>query len=173
MTEEATPTFRIHKIFTKDSSFESPRAPDIFLQEQAWQPKISLQLNSESRQFNGGMFECCLTLTVTVNVPVEGKEDPETAYLAEVKQAGLFEIAGIPEQQLPHMLGAYCPNVIFPFARQQVCDLAVAGGFPQLLLEPINFDALFAQQQQQAAPAAEGEESVDLNLGDDKPETLQ
>ncbi len=170
MAEEKTPTFRIHKIFTKDSSFESPRAPDIFVNDQGWQPKVGLQLNSESRKLKGDIFECCLTLTVTVSVSIEEKD--ETAYLVEVKQAGLFEVSGIADQQLPHMLGAYCPNVIFPFARQQVCDLAIAGGFPQLLLEPINFDALFAQQQQQAAQKKQGE-GVDLNLGGDKPETLQ
>jgi len=173
MAEETAPTFRIHKIFTKDASFESPRAPEIFIQDQGWQPKVGLQLNSESRKLKGDLFECSLTLTVTVSIAVEEKD--ETAYLVEVKQAGLFEVAGIPEQQLPHMLGAYCPNVIFPFARQQVCDMAIAGGFPQLLLEPINFDALFAQQQQQAGQkTAEAAEGVDLNLGEeDKPETLQ
>ena len=143
MAEETPqPNFRIHKIYAKDVSFESPRAPALFVDNAGWQPKVQVQLNSESKAIRDALYESTLTLTVTV------EQGEETAYLIEVKYAGLFELGGFPDPQMAHMLGAYCPNVIFPFARQLVCDTAVAGGFPQLLLEPVNFDALFQQQQQ-------------------------
>lgn len=150
MAEETPqPNFRIHKIYVKDVSFESPRAPALFVDNAGWQPKVQVQLNSESKIIREGLHESTLTLTVTV------EQGEETAYLIEVKYAGLFELGGFPDAQMAHMLGAYCPNVIFPFARQLVCDTAVAGGFPQLLLEPVNFDALF-QQQLQAKQAEAG-----------------
>ena len=99
-----------------------------------------------------------LPVTVTVTVKVEDK----TAYLIEVKQAGLFQIAGVDTEQLQGILGAYCPNILFPFARESVSDLAVRAGFPQLLLDPINFDALYAQHLQQQQAQAEGAGSETL-----------
>lgn len=142
--EKPAPNFRIHKVYVKDISFESPRAPALFVDNAGWQPKVQVQLNSESSAVKDNLFESVLTLTVTV------EQGDETAYLVETKYAGLFELGGFPEPQMAQMLGAYCPNVIFPFARQLVCDTVVAGGFPQLLLEPVNFDALFQQQLQKA-----------------------
>ncbi|MEM6985825.1 MAG: protein-export chaperone SecB [Pseudomonadota bacterium] len=141
--ENPAPNFRIHKVYVKDLSFESPRAPNLFVDNAGWQPKVQVQLNSESSKIKDQLFESVLTLTVTV------QQGEETAYLVESKYAGLFELSGFPDPQLAQMLGAYCPNVLFPFARQLICDTVVAGGFPQLLLEPVNFDALFQQQQQQ------------------------
>jgi len=147
--------FRIQRVYVKDVSFESPRTPNIFLDQGGWKPEINLQINSESRTFDGNLYETVLTLTVTVK---SGEADDNTAYLVEVKQAGLFFADGFDEQAKAGLLGSYCPNILFPFAREVVADLVVKGGFPQLLLEPINFDALYAQhleQNRQNAPATD------------------
>ncbi|MEM7378976.1 MAG: protein-export chaperone SecB [Pseudomonadota bacterium] len=147
--ENPAPSFRIHKVYVKDISFESPRAPALFVENAGWQPKVQVQLNSESSPIKDKLYESVLTLTVTV------QQNDETAYLVETKYAGLFELGGFPDTQLAQMLGAYCPNVLFPFARQLICDTVVAGGFPQLLLEPVNFDALFQQQQAKSQASAD------------------
>ncbi|WP_297528101.1 protein-export chaperone SecB [Thiohalobacter sp.] len=130
--------FAIQKIYVKDLSFETPNSPQIFTEE--WQPEINLNLNSESRPVTDTVFEVVLSLTVTAKI------GDKTAYLAEVQQAGVFTIAGFAEEELKPMLGAFCPNTLYPFARETVADLVNRGGFPQLLLAPINFDALYAQQ---------------------------
>ncbi len=130
--------FAIQKIYVKDLSFETPNSPQIFTGE--WQPEISLNLNSESRPVADKVFEVVLSLTVTA------KLGDKTAYLAEVQQAGIFTMSGFTEEELKPMLGAFCPNTLYPFARETVADLVNRGGFPQLLLAPINFDALYAQQ---------------------------
>ena len=153
-TESAAPqqNFAIQKVYVKDVSFESPSAPEMFLTQSDWAPAVNLQLNSESRVAAEGVYETVLTVTVTV------KSNDKTAYLVEVKQAGLFGISGFDETSQAGVLGSYCPNILFPFAREVVADLVVKGGFPQLLLEPINFDALYAQhlaQAKQNAPATE------------------
>jgi len=147
--------FRIQKVYVKDVSFESPKAPQVFMDQSDWKPEVNLQINSESRAFDGDLYETVLTLTVTVS---SGESEDKTAYLVEVKQAGLFFAHGFDEQAKANLLGSYCPNVLFPFAREVVADLVVKGGFPQLLLEPINFDALYAQhmeQSRQNAPATD------------------
>ena len=144
--------FRIQKVYIKDVSFESPNAAALFLDQAEWKPTVNLQLNSESRVVNEDLYETVLTVTVTV------KSGEQTAYLVEVKQAGLFFVKGFDETNRGGLLGSYCPNVLFPFAREVVADLVVKGGFPQLLLEPINFDALYAQHMQNAkqnAPATD------------------
>ena len=147
---ENAQSFRIHKVFTKDISFESPNTPAMFVSQNEWKPEVNLQLNSESRQVNGDLYETVLTVTVTV------KSNEQTAYLVEVKQAGLFQVQGFDDNNRGGLLGSYCPNILFPFAREVVSDLVVKGGFPQLLLEPINFDALYAQHLQKAQTAAQG-----------------
>lgn len=147
---ENAQSFRIHKVFTKDISFESPNTPTMFVSQNEWKPEVNLQLNSESRQINGDLYETVLTVTVTV------KSNEQTAYLVEVKQAGLFQVQGFDDSNRGGLLGSYCPNILFPFAREVVSDLVVKGGFPQLLLEPINFDALYAQHLQKAQTAAQG-----------------
>ncbi len=147
--------FRIQKVYIKDVSFESPKSPNVFLQQNDWKPEVNLQINSESRVLQGELYETVLTLTVTVK---SGQDKEETAYLVEVKQAGLFVLQGFNDQNRANVLGSYCPNILFPFAREVVADLVVKGGFPQLLLEPINFDALYAQHMEisrQNAPATE------------------
>ncbi|MCB1754754.1 MAG: protein-export chaperone SecB, partial [Gammaproteobacteria bacterium] len=121
-------------------------------QQAEWKPTVSLQLNSESHKVGEDLYETVLTVTVTV------KSSETTAYLVEVKQAGLFILKGFDDNNRAGLLGSYCPNVLFPFAREVIADHVVKGGFPQLLLEPINFDALYAQHRQQAqqnAPATD------------------
>lgn len=150
MSEENVTTtpeqvFVIQKVYTKDISFETPNTPQIF-RENDWQPNINLQLQSRSKPLEEHVFEIVLMVTVTAKV-----DDDTTAYLAEVQQAGIFRIDGFSDDEKRYMLGSYCSNILFPFAREVISDLVTRGGFPQLLLAPVNFDALFAQQQEQAA----------------------
>lgn len=142
--------FVIQRVYLKDVSFESPNSPALFAGDAAsWKPEINVQINSSNQAVGQDIYEVSLTITVTAN------QDGNTAFLAEVKQAGLFTISGFPEENLGGMLGAYCPESLFPFAREAVTSLVTNGGFPQLLLAPVNFNAMYAQhvQQQQAATA--------------------
>ena len=145
--------FGIHKIYIKDVSFEAPNTPAVFQQER--KPGIDVQLSSDSTRLNDeGLYEVVLTVTVTV------KQDDSTIYLVEVKQAGIFAILGLPEEQLPAIIATACPNVLYPYAREVISDLVTKGGFPQLLLAPVNFEVIYAQQkkeQEQIAAATGGE----------------
>lgn len=146
------PVFRIQRVYVKDVSFESPQTPKVFIGNSGWKPNVALQLNTESTRLENDLFECVLVVTVTV------KMEDETVYLCEVKQAGLFTMKNFPDAELGKMLGSFCPNILFPFAREEVGTLVQKGGFPQLLLDPVNFDALYTQHVQQArqnAPAPE------------------
>jgi len=149
---ESQQVFRVQKVYIKDVSFETPRSTEIFTEQAQWAPEVKVQLNTENKNIKDDLYECTLILTVTVEL------EDKPAYLAEVQQAGLFTISGFEEKELSQLLGSYAPNVLFPFVREVVSDLAVKGGFPQMLLDPINFDALYAQQAssaQQNAPAPE------------------
>lgn len=151
-TDPEQPVFRIQRVYLKDASFESPQAPKVFVGNTNWKPNVQLHLNTESSRLENDLFECVLVVTVTVTV------DEETVYLCEVKQAGLFTMKGFPDPELAKMLGSFCPNILFPFAREEIGALVQKGGFPQLLLDPVNFDALYAQHLQKArqnAPAPE------------------
>ena len=142
--------FQIQKIYLKDVSFESPNTPLVFTETDK-EPEINVQINSASKAVSQNVYEVDLKVTVTA------KKNKKTAFLVEVTQAGVFTIAGFGKDQLGGMLGAFCPETLFPFAREVVSDLIVKGGFPQLLLAPINFNALYTQQlQQQAATQAQG-----------------
>lgn len=143
--QQAQRQFSIQRIYTKDISFETPNSPDIF--KEPWKPNNNLNLNTEVQQLGEGVYEVAISVTVTTKV------EDKTAFLVEVKQAGIFNIAGFPEQELGPMLGAYCPNLLFPYAREAVSDLVTKGSFPQLLLSPVNFDVLYAQHQQKLAQA--------------------
>ncbi|MGH8115048.1 MAG: protein-export chaperone SecB [Rhodanobacteraceae bacterium] len=132
----------LQKIYSRDVSFEVPNAPKVFQEE--GQPQVQLNLSHKATVIESGNYEIVLTLTVTCTL------NERTAYLAEVHQAGVFSFVGFDQDNLSMVLATYCPNVLFPFARQVVSDLVLNGGFPPLLLQPINFDALYAQQQQQA-----------------------
>lgn len=137
--DTAKQQFRIQKLFVKDVSFETSRSTEIFTDQGQWNPDVKVQLNTEGKNIRDDLYECTLMITVTVEL------DEKPAYLVEVHQSGLFSISGFGKDEMGHLLGSYTPSVLFPFAREVVCDLVVKGGFPQLLLDPINFDALYAQ----------------------------
>ncbi|MDT4331977.1 protein-export chaperone SecB [Methylomonas sp. MS20] len=139
--------FVIQKIYTKDISFETPNAPKIFTQK--WEPTLDLNLGTHVNAIDTSVYEVSLTLTVTVKV------GEATAFLVEVNQSGIFMIAGFTDQEMGPMLGSFCPNILFPYAREVISDLVSKGGFPQLILAPVNFDALYMQQLQQAQQAPE------------------
>jgi len=137
--------FSIQKIFTKDISFETPNSPKIFTEK--WEPTVDFNLGTNVETLEDALFEVSLSVTVTV------KCKESTAYLVEVTQSGIFSLAGFSEQEMGPMVGSFCPNILFPYAREVVSDLVAKGGFPQLLLAPVNFDALYAQHLQQAQQA--------------------
>lgn len=136
--------FAIQRLYLKDVSFESPNSPTIF--QKQWQPQVNLDLNTSNEALSENQYEVVLSLTVTARV------EDQVAFIIEVQQAGVFLLQGFDENQLGHTLGAYCPNVLFPYAREVIDSLAVKGSYPALMLQPVNFDALYAQaleQQQQ------------------------
>ena len=139
----AGPSFSVEKIYVKDVSFEAPGAPAVFA-EQA-QPQLQLNLNQRVQRMAEDAFEVVLGITLTC------KANDKPVYLAEVQQAGVFRIAGLEAQQLDALLGIQCPNILYPYARQLVSDLVQAGGFPAFYLQPINFDALYAEGLRQRA----------------------
>jgi preprotein translocase subunit SecB len=145
-TENQEARFVIQKIYTKDISFETPNSPEIFRDE--WKPQLDLQLGNEYRRIDDDNHE--ITLTVTVTAKVEEK----VAFLAEVKQAGIFSLTGYSDQEMGPLVGSYCPNTLFPFAREVISDIVLKGGFPQLVLAPVNFDALYMNQIEQAKKQA-------------------
>jgi preprotein translocase subunit SecB len=130
--------FSIQKIYVKDLSFESPSSPEAFGFKQ-WDPKIELNINNEHKRLNEQMYEVVLTVTATV------KQDDKTAFLIEVKQAGIFAITGFNDQDLGSLIGSQCMSILLPYAREAVSDMSTRGGFPPLLLAPVNFDALYQQ----------------------------
>jgi len=132
--------FAVQRIYTKDLSFESPKAPQIF--QQKWEPAVELSLNSKQNELGGDFHEVVLSLSVTV------KTGEEVAFIAEVQQAGIFLIKGLDEAAMHHTLAAFCPNILFPYAREALDNLVIRGSFPALMLAPVNFDALYAQEMQ-------------------------
>ena len=134
-----TGQFAIQKIYTKDLSFETPHSPQIFAEE--WKPVVNMQLASSANKVNDDLTEVTLSVTVTVNL------GEKTAYLVEANIGGIFLIKEFPPEIVEHMAATLCPNILFPFARELVADMVTRGGFPQLLLAPVNFEALYAQQK--------------------------
>ncbi len=130
----------IQKIYLKDVSFEAPNSPMIFVGE--LNPSADVHFANQANALDGENHEVVLTVTVKV------QQDEKTVYLVEVQQAGIFAVRGFAEQHLPAILATACPNTLFPFAREAVCDLVMKGGFPQLLLAPVNFEVLYAQELQ-------------------------
>ncbi|MEP6898525.1 MAG: protein-export chaperone SecB [Rhodanobacter sp.] len=136
------PQLVLQKIYVKDVSFEAPNAPQIFQDlDEKEQPQVQLNLGQKATDLGNNLYEVVLSLTLTCTV------GERTAYLAEVEQGGLFGIAGFNEIDHAGIIGSYCPNLLFPYARQVISGLVLEGGFPPFLLQPINFDALFAEQQ--------------------------
>lgn len=142
-TEENAPAFSIEKVYVKDASLEIPNAPSIFTERA--QPQISVELSNTGQLVEEGIFEVALKVTVT------SKIEDKTAFLVEVTQAGIFSIRNVPEENMEMIIGITCPNILFPYAREAVSDLVVRAGFPSVLLNPVNFEALFAQQKEQQA----------------------
>lgn len=134
------PHFEIQRIYVKDLSFEAPNTPQTFVEE--WKPEVQLNLETKTNKIQDEVHE--VVLTVTANVTSNKK----TAFVVEVQEAGIFLIRGLPSDQLRQMLGAFCPNILFPYAREVISDIVMRGGFPQLILAPVNFDALFAQHME-------------------------
>ena len=137
MAEQPAQKFEIQKIFVKDLSFETPNSPKIFTEK--WNPKTDVHIQTENNKLDEKMFEVAIVVTVTAT------QDDKTAFLVEIKQAGIFFIENFPDEQQKQLLGSYCPNILFPFAREAVAEMVAKGGFPQLLLNPVNFDALYQQ----------------------------
>ncbi|NQY27274.1 MAG: protein-export chaperone SecB [Piscirickettsiaceae bacterium] len=150
-TEEQQARFVIQKIYTKDISFETPNSPEIFREE--WKPELDLQLGNEYVRIDDDNHEITLTVTVTAKV------DDKVAFLVEVKQAGVFSLTGYSDQEMGPLVGSYCPNTLFPFAREVISDVVLKGGFPQLVLAPVNFDALYMNQIEQGKKAAAAKET--------------
>ena len=155
MSEEKAPQFSIQRIYIKDMSLEAPNSPKSFTEE--WKPEINLEMNTRSQELGEDVYEVVLTLTVTA------KNESETAFLIEIQQAGIFVVSGMESAETHHALGAFCPNILFPYARETIDSLVVKASFPALMLAPVNFDALYAQQlenmQKEAeTPTAEPEE---------------
>lgn len=130
--------FSIQRIYIKDLSFEEPNSPSIFQSD--WKPEVNLNLNTEVQQLSDEAHEVVLKITATV------KNGDKTAFLIEIKQAGIFVLKAFPKDQLHYMLSSFCPNILFPYAREVISEMVVRGGFPPLYLSPINFDALYQQQ---------------------------
>ncbi len=147
--EEQAPAagFSIEKIYVKDASLEIPNAPQIFTDRS--QPQVGIELSNSAQQLEANVFEVAIKVTVT------SKIEDKTVFLVEATQAGIFQIRGVPEENLEMIVGITCPNILFPYARETVSDLVVRAGFQPVLLNPINFEALFAQQKHQQAEAAE------------------
>jgi len=155
---EATqgPQFQLQKIYVKDVSFEIPGAPQIFQED--GQVEIKLNLAQKVENLSDGVHEVCLTVTVTASL------GEKTAYLAEVQQAGIFSISGLNEQSTHAAMNTLCPHTLFPYARRMITDLVAEGGFPPLVLQPINFDQIYAQRMQDASKAQAGGAEADLEV---------
>ena len=144
MAEDNQPTpqkqLLLQKIYIKDFSFESPRAPEIFGTNVS--PKTQISIKSTAKELTPDTQEVILTLTL------EAKDQDKTLFMVEIEQAGLFRIQGYSEEEQRMLIGSYCPGTLYPFAREAIADVITRGGFPQLLLQPINFDGLYAQAMQ-------------------------
>lgn len=148
MADDQQPVFNIEKLYVKDLSVEVPNAPAIYLEREA--PQIDVNMSTESSALGENLYLASITVTVTA------KTGDKTMFLVECTEAGIFRIDHVPQDQLPMVLGIGCPNIVFPYLRETVSDVVIRAGFPPLLLNPVNFEALFLQQQQaqqQAAPA--------------------
>ena len=146
---EQQPVFGIEKLYVKDLSVEVPNAPEIFLEQEV--PQVEIQLNTAGRGVAEGVVEVVLTVTVTA------KAGEKTLFLVEVGQAGLFRMVNIPEAQMEGLVAVACPNILFPYAREVVSDAITRAGFQPIVLQPVNFEAMYMQRMQEEAAAAEGQ----------------
>ena len=147
MADEQTPIFQIQRMYLKDLSLEQPNSPQILLEQQQPQVEINLAMNAES--VADGIYEVSVTATVTAKV------QDKTLFLVEAKQAGIFEIRHVPEEQMQGIIGIVCPQMVYPYLRAIVSDICTRAGFPPIMLSEVNFQAMFEAQQQQQQAAVE------------------
>lgn len=148
MADEQTPIFQIQRMYLKDLSLEQPNSPQILLEQQ--QPQVDINLAMSAESVADGVFEVSVTATVTATVK------DKTLFLVEAKQAGIFEIRNVPEEQMQGIIGIVCPQMVYPYLRAIVSDVCTRAGFPPILLTEVNFQAMFEAQQQQAAATQQG-----------------
>ena len=146
MEQNEQPVFGIEKLYVKDLSVEVPNAPQIYLEREA--PQVEIQLGTSGNGLGDGVYEVVLTVTVTA------KLEEKTVFLVEVGQAGIFRIMNVPNEQIEPLIAVACPNILFPFAREAVSDAVTRAGFSPIVLQPVNFEAMYMQrlQEQAAAP---------------------
>lgn len=143
MADDQTPVFQIQRVYLKEASLEQPNSPAILLEQE--QPSVDIQLGVEAQPVAEGVYEVCVTATVQTKI------QDRTVFLVEAKQAGIFEIRNIPEEQLGSIMGIACPQIVYPYLRGNVADLIQRAGFPPVHLAEINFQAMYEQQQAQQA----------------------
>lgn len=139
--QQAQQEFVIQKIYVKDISFEAPNTPAIFREK--WAPQIDLELNNHASQIEDGVYEAIISINV------KAKIGEKVAFIVEIQQAGIFTISHFDKEQIRPLLGSFCPTILYPYAREVIADVVNRGGFPPLNLAPVNFDALYQQQEQQ------------------------
>jgi preprotein translocase subunit SecB len=146
-SEQQQPLFNIEKLYVKDLSLESPNSPSIFLERES--PNIELQLQTQSTPVEEGLYEVTVTVTVTAKLP----EKDKVMFLIEAKQAGIFQVRNMPPEEVEPVLAIICPNILYPYLREVVSNMAIHAGFAPVFLNPINFEVLYQQQKQQQAQA--------------------
>lgn len=156
MTQETKVNFTVHNIYVKDISFEAPNSPKVFTLD--WKPKLEFEIQMGRASLEDNLYEVAMSITVTVSVEkAEGTDiDKMTAFLVEVKQAGIFMLEGVSDpQQIDYILSTAAPTILFPYARQVISNLVTQGGFPQLVVPPMNFDAMYQQHLAEKASTAD------------------
>jgi len=148
MADQENPVFQIQRVYLKDASLEQPNSPAILLEQT--QPSVDIQLGVEATPVADGIFEVAVTATVQTKI------EDKTVFLVEAKQAGIFEIRGIPDDQMGDVIGVACPQIVYPYLRGNVADIVTRAGFPPVHLAEINFQAMYEQQQAQANGAGAG-----------------
>lgn len=137
------PVFQIEKLYVKDLSLEVPNAPEVFMQAEG--PQLEVQVRNEGRQFQDGLYDVVVTVTVTA------RNGERTIFLAEVAQAGIFTLRGVPQADLEPLLAIACPTILYPYAREAISDLVTRAGFPAVVLQPVSFEQMYLERRQQAA----------------------
>lgn len=146
-TSDQNPVFQIQRVYLKEASLEQPNSPQILLEQE--QPAVDIQLGVDATPVVDGIFEVCVTATITTKI------GERTVFLVEAKQAGIFEIRNVPQDQMGVIMGVACPQIVYPYLRGNVADIVTRAGFPPVHLAEINFQAMFEQQQAQALAQAE------------------
>lgn len=146
MADDLQPLFNIEKLYVKDLSVEVPNAPAIFLERES--PQIDVNLSTANLAMGDNLYQASITVTVTA------KSGDKTMFLVECAQVGIFRIQNVPDDQLPMVLGIGCPNIVFPYLRETISDVVIRAGFPPVLLNPVNFEAIYQQQLTQPADAS-------------------